>query len=101
MKKNTFRAILALACLGMLSLQAQAQGIVVNKTDGTKVYYKATDVESVGVYGYAKNPNPRHPKPPPTPLMACRLSWFPWRVARSRWAAQPAMLGRMKAPCIM
>ena len=55
MKKNTFRTILTLAAFGFIGLQAQAQGIVVNKTDGTKVYYKAAEVESVGVYGYAKS----------------------------------------------
>ena len=50
MKKNTFRTVVSLACFGFIALQVQAQGIVVNKTDGSKVYYNAADVESVGVY---------------------------------------------------
>lgn len=58
MKSNVFSKILSLAVLGLVSLQAQAQGIVVNKTDGTKVYYKAAEVESVGVYGYGEDPEP-------------------------------------------
>ncbi|MBQ9362110.1 MAG: hypothetical protein IJT97_01685 [Bacteroidaceae bacterium] len=61
MKKNTFRTILTLAAFGFIGLQAQAQGIVVNKTDGTKVYYKAAEVESVGVYGYGEEPEPEKP----------------------------------------
>lgn len=61
MKRNVFSSILSLAVLGFVSLQAQAQGIVVNKTDGTKVYYKAADVESVGVYGYGEDPEPETP----------------------------------------
>ena len=35
---------------------ALAQGIVVNKTDGTKVYYPADVVSSVGVYDADENP---------------------------------------------
>ncbi len=62
MKRNVFSSILFLAVLGFVSLQAQAQGIVVNKTDGTKVYYKAADVESVGVYGYGEDPEPETPE---------------------------------------
>ena len=48
--------ILALLCCTM-SLQAMAQGIVVNKTDGSKVYFEASEVESVGVYGYGEGPD--------------------------------------------
>lgn len=58
MKKSLLRAIcLTVSCLCVSSF-ALAQGIVVNKTDGTKVYYKAADVESVGVYGYGEDPEP-------------------------------------------
>ena len=39
-----------------MSLTVTAQGIVVNKKDGTKVYYKASEVQSVGVYGYGEGP---------------------------------------------
>lgn len=45
-----------MAALCVLPLQVNAQGIVVNKTDGTKVYYKAEEVESIGVYGYGEEP---------------------------------------------
>ena len=51
-----------IALVGMLmmlsSVHVYAQGIVVNKTDGTKVYYKAEDVQSVSVYGYGEEPEP-------------------------------------------
>lgn len=56
------RLLLKSVCLTLLWLsilsQAFAQGIVVNKADGTKVYYKAADVISVGVYGYGEEPEP-------------------------------------------
>lgn len=58
MKRTLLKnACLALLWFGILS-QASAQGIVVNKSDGTKVYYKAADVISVGVYGYGEEPEP-------------------------------------------
>ena len=41
---------IAAACLCLAGLQASAQGIVVNKTDGTKVYFQAAEVESVSVF---------------------------------------------------
>jgi len=56
------RTLLKSSCLVLLwcgiILQAAAQGIVVNKKDGTKVYYKASEVLSVGVYGYGEEPEP-------------------------------------------
>ena len=55
---NKLRLMLAgLACV--LGLHATAQGIVVTKTDGTKVYYRAEEVKSVGVYGYGEEPAPQ------------------------------------------
>lgn len=55
---NYFRTMLvALVCL--VCQQANAQGIVVTKTDGTKVYYRAEEVKSVGVYGYGEEPEPQ------------------------------------------
>lgn len=45
-----------------LPFSAKAQGIVVNKTDGSKVYYKAEEVASVGVYGYGEEPEPETPE---------------------------------------
>ena len=49
-------------CLALLwcfmSLHITAQGVVINKADGTKDYYKASEVLSVGVYGYGENPEP-------------------------------------------
>lgn len=40
----------------MVGLQLNAQGIIINKTNGTKVYYPADQVESVSTYGYDDNP---------------------------------------------
>ena len=40
----------------MTGFQLFAQGIVVNKTDGTKVYFPAEQVESVSTYGYGEGP---------------------------------------------
>ena len=57
MKKQIIKSIcLALLACGMAQT-ATAQGIVVNKKDGKKVYYKASEVESVGVYGYGEGPH--------------------------------------------
>lgn len=56
--KQTFIKSLCLAMLWCgITMQASAQGIVVNKLDGTKVYYKASEVQSVGVYGYGEGPD--------------------------------------------
>ena len=44
--------ILSTALLALGSATALAQGIVVNKTDGSKVYFNATEVESVTTFGY-------------------------------------------------
>lgn len=41
----------------VFKLDILAQGIVVNKTDGTKSYFKASEVQSVGVYGYGEGPD--------------------------------------------
>ena len=57
MKKTLLKGIsLAFLWCGTV-LTAAAQGIVVKKTDGTKIYYKASDVQSVGVYGYGEGPD--------------------------------------------
>ncbi len=54
--------ILKSICLTLLwcgfSLQTTAQGIVVKKTDGTKVYYKSSQVVSIGIYGPGEDPEP-------------------------------------------
>lgn len=56
MKQTFIKSIcLALLACGMMQT-ATAQGIVVNRTDGTKVYYKASEVQSVEVYGYGEGP---------------------------------------------
>jgi len=62
MKKKSFRIVVLLVFSCMASLQAMAQGIVVNKTDGTKVYYKASEVESVSVYDYGEGPESETPE---------------------------------------
>lgn len=56
MKKNLLKSLCLAFLLGGTAITANAQGIVVNKTDGTKVYYKASEVQSVGVYGYGEGP---------------------------------------------
>ena len=57
MKQTLFKSVcLALMWCGMV-MTATAQGIVVNKMDGTKVFYKASEVLSVGVYGYGEGPD--------------------------------------------
>ena len=58
MKKNLLKSLCIALLLGGTAQMATAQGIVVNKTDGTKVYYKASEVQSVGVYGYDEEPEP-------------------------------------------
>ncbi len=57
MKKTLFKSVcFALLWCG-ITFQATAQGIVVNKKDGSKVYYKASEVQSVGVFGYGEGPD--------------------------------------------
>lgn len=57
MKGTLIKSIcFALFWCGIAQL-ATAQGIVVNKKDGTKVYYKASEVLSVGVFGYGEGPD--------------------------------------------
>lgn len=56
MKRTLLKSFcLTLFWYGIAEL-ATAQGIVVNMKDGTKVYYKASEVQSVGVYGYGEGP---------------------------------------------
>ena len=62
MRKNLMKSLCLALFLGGTAQTATAQGIVVNKTDGTKVYYKASEVQSVGVYGYGEDPEPE-PQP--------------------------------------
>ena len=54
MKKSM---ILAAVLTVMGAATALAQGIVVNKTDGSKVYFKASEVVSVTTYGYGEEPH--------------------------------------------
>lgn len=58
MKTTLFRTLLSALLITFLAQYANAQGIVINKTNGQKIYYKASEVESVGVYGYGENPGP-------------------------------------------
>ena len=58
MKRDFLKTICFALCLSGMALTAAAQGIVVNLTNGKKVYYKASEVESVGVYGYGEEPVP-------------------------------------------
>ncbi len=43
-------------CLAFVSADAVAQGYVINKKDGSKLYYPAADVQSVGVYNAGEGP---------------------------------------------
>ncbi len=58
MKRDFLKTICCALCLSGMALTAAAQGIVVNLTNGEKVYYKASEVESVGVYDYGEEPEP-------------------------------------------
>ena len=57
MKRNLLLTVLSALFISFLPLSANAQGIVINKTNGQKVYYKASEVESVGVYSKGEAPN--------------------------------------------
>ena len=62
MKTNLFKNMcLALMCFG-IAMQATAQGIIVKKSDGTQVIYKASEVQSIETYGYGDEPSP-NPQP--------------------------------------
>ena len=54
MKKLLFLSVAML--MGTVNLVAQ--GIVVNKTDGTQVYFPAEQVSSIITYGYGEGPQP-------------------------------------------
>lgn len=43
-------------CLAFVSVDAVAQGYVINKEDGSKVYYRADEVKSIGVYNVGEGP---------------------------------------------
>ena len=58
MKRNLLLTVLSALFISFLPLSANAQGIVINKTNGQKVYYKASEVESVGVYSKGEEPGP-------------------------------------------
>lgn len=57
MKKNLMKSLCFAFMLGGTAMTATAQGIVVNKTDGSKVYYRASEVQSVGVFDYGEGPD--------------------------------------------
>ena len=56
MRKSIIVTIAALLISG--AAQLSAQGIVVYKTDGTKVYFPAEEVEKIGTYDYGEDPQP-------------------------------------------
>ena len=60
MRKSIIVTIAALLISG--AAQLSAQGIVVYKTDGTKVYFPAEEVEKIGTYDYGEDPQPE-PEP--------------------------------------
>ena len=53
--RKLFSFICAL-CLAFVSVDAVAQGYVINKKDGTKVYFSANEVQSIGVYNAGEGP---------------------------------------------
>lgn len=57
--------ILMTFVLTLVSTSMLAQGYVINKTDGTKVYYRADEVQSISVYNYGEEPEPE-PEPEPS-----------------------------------
>ena len=56
--KKVKNIIIIAAFLLAGAAQLNAQGIVVYKTDGTKVYFPAEEVEKVGTYDYGEDPQP-------------------------------------------
>ena len=58
MRTNLFRTLLSALFIVFLAEYADAQGIVINKTNGQKIYYNASEVESIGVYGHGEKPGP-------------------------------------------
>lgn len=56
---KTINKYMLAAFLCIFGLQAVAQGIVINKTDGTKIYLDDAEVESIGVFGYGEKPEPQ------------------------------------------
>ena len=52
------KLIISLVLLTAGAAQLSAQGIVVYKTDGTKVYFPAEQVEKVATYDYGEDPQP-------------------------------------------
>lgn len=64
---------MAIALL-IAGLQLNAQGIIINKTNGTKIYYPANQVQSVTTYGYGEEPQPgSEPIPAPSDVLAVDL----------------------------
>lgn len=59
MRKNIFKTVAVALGLCLIAGPALAQGIVVHKKDGSKIYYKAEEVDHVGVYGFGEEPQPQ------------------------------------------
>ena len=51
--------IISLALLMAGAAQLSAQGIIINKTDGTFDFYPAEQIESITTYGYGEEPQPQ------------------------------------------
>ena len=56
--KDLVKNLLILIAMLMATVQLSAQGVVINKTDGTKVYFPADQVASISTYGYGEGPQP-------------------------------------------
>ena len=56
MNTNMRKKVLLLVSLFFVAMQLSAQGIIVNKTDGTQVYFPAEQVLNITTYGYGEDP---------------------------------------------
>ena len=61
MKTLKIKALLFVVGLVLAASQTMGQGFVVNKTDGTQVYYPASEVKSITTYQFGEEPNPVEP----------------------------------------
>lgn len=56
MKYLNLRYLITATVSILFVLQSVAQGIIIKKTDGSKVYYNSSDIKSIEVFGYGQEP---------------------------------------------
>ena len=86
------KKILVAAAMVAVAIGMQAQGIIINKTDGTFEVFPADEVVSIVTYGYGEEPQPGEGN------TASVSTWFKLKAARSRWAATTAMPAPLSSP---